>query len=115
MSSRNIDSPSVSVVLIGCGAVSQLFYRPAPRALADSGDLCVVALVDPNEKARNALSREFPLAKAVNQLTELAGINAQLAIIASPPKFHRAQVEAALAAGINVLCEKPMASDSREC
>ncbi len=99
------------VVLVGCGAVSQLFYRPSLRVLENAGVLKVVALVDPAERARAVLLQEFPGARAVAGLADLPAGEARLAIIASPPKFHRAQAETAFAAGLDVLCEKPLAAD----
>jgi predicted dehydrogenase len=39
---------------------------------------------------------------------------AELAIVASPPAFHARQTMAALASGLAVLCEKPMATTAAE-
>jgi predicted dehydrogenase len=104
----------IPIVLVGCGAVSQLFYRPSLRALENAGQLRVVALVDPVERARLALQQEFNQARAVATLAEVRGDEARLAIIASPPKFHREQTEAAFALGFDVLCEKPLSSNSAD-
>lgn len=115
----NLENPlhsevPVKVCLVGCGAVSKLFYAPALLELQRHQILQVTGLVDPSEASRTQLAQSFPSAKSHAE-AHTAFADAQLAIIASPPKFHRAQTEAALAAGLNVLCEKPMASDSREC
>jgi predicted dehydrogenase len=79
------------------------------RELARHGVLKTVAVVDPSAPARNAIASELG-AQACATLAEGLAIGARLAIIATPPKFHREQVEAAFAAGLDVLCEKPLAS-----
>ena len=107
-------SSAIPVVLVGCGAVSQLFYGPTLKALAKAGELRVVALVDPSAPAREKLRQHFPEALGLASLAEVPAGEARLAIIASPPKFHREQTEAAFAAGLDVLCEKPLASSSAE-
>lgn len=98
----------VPLLLVGCGAVSRLFYLPALRELAKLGHLRVVAVVDPNAAARDALARDLG-AQACADLPSALGLGAQLAVLATPPRFHREQTEAAFAAGLDVLCEKPLA------
>ena len=105
---------ALPIVLVGCGAVSQLFYAPALRALEAGGLLRVTALVDPVPAAGAQLQREFPRAGLTATLEEAAAPDGSLAIIASPPRWHAAQTVAALARGWHVLCEKPMATSSLE-
>lgn len=100
------------VVLVGCGAVSRLFYAPALRALENAGHLRLVGLIDPAESSRRELQRHFPHARAVATLDALGTTGAQLAIIATPPNFHREHADAAFTAGLDVLCEKPLAANS---
>jgi predicted dehydrogenase len=106
-------SSPVPVVLVGCGAVSRLFYAPALRELARHGVLRTVAVVDPAAAARTALATELG-ARACATLAEGLAAGAALALIATPPKFHREQTEAAFAAGLDVLCEKPLASSAAD-
>jgi predicted dehydrogenase len=102
-------------VLIGCGAVSRLFYQPALLALARRGELRVIALVDPNAKARAFLEQSFPQARSVASIDEVNAPANTLAIVASPPRAHAAQTIACFARDWHVLCEKPMAISSAEC
>ncbi|HSY54102.1 MAG TPA: Gfo/Idh/MocA family oxidoreductase [Opitutaceae bacterium] len=102
------------IVLVGCGAVSQLFYAPALRALEATGLLRVTALVDPVEAARERLQQFFPHVPGAATLVQVDTPRVCLAIIASPPRWHAEQTLAALARGWHVLCEKPMAATSAE-
>jgi predicted dehydrogenase len=106
-------SAPIPIVLVGCGAVSRLFYQPALQELARHGILRTTAVVDPSAAARDSLARELG-AKPCATLADGLASGARLAIIATPPKFHREQTEAAFAAGLDVLCEKPLASNSTE-
>jgi len=107
-------NPPLPVVLIGCGAVSRLFYAPALRALEAAGWVRVIALVDPVEAARDQLQREFSDAPAAASLAQADAPRSSLAIIASPPRWHAEQAVAAFARGWHVLCEKPMAASGAE-
>ncbi len=98
----------VPVILVGCGAVSRLFYQPALRELARLGIARTVAVVDPAAEARNELGRALD-SHACPDLPKAMSLGAELAILATPPRFHRAQAETCFAAGIDVLCEKPLA------
>lgn len=109
------EAQPLPVVLIGCGAVSQQFYGPALHALEAANVLRVIALVDPMPAARRPLQALFPRALSVKNTEEILTVTADaLAIIATPPRFHAVQTEAAFAAGLHVLCEKPLAATSLE-
>lgn len=99
---------SVPIVLVGCGAVSRLFYQPALRELARLGLAHTVAVVDPSERARYELGRALDT-HACPDLPKALGLGPRLAVLATPPKFHREQAAACFAAGLDVLCEKPLA------
>lgn len=105
----------ISIVLVGCGAVSQQFYLPTLRTLSHLGEVTVKALVDPSDSARQILAQAFPHAEKVATLKEAQVESGSLAIVASPPRFHCAQTIEAVQRGWHVLCEKPMASSTAEC
>ncbi len=116
MSSSSANAaPPIPVVLVGCGAVSQLFYLPTLRALRARGELAVHTLVDPSTAARGVLASAFPEARGCDALVNCDAPAGSLVIIATPPRFHAAQTLEAFSRGWHVLCEKPMASDTAEC
>jgi len=103
-----------TVVLVGCGAVSQQFYLPALRTLEGAGLLSVKAIVDPSPLALEKIARAFPRAQALGSMDQATLPSGALAIIASPPRFHAAQTIAAVGKGWHVLCEKPVSTTLAE-
>ena len=104
---------AISVVLVGCGAVSRFFYAPSFEALEASGFIKVEALVDPSPANREPLAALFPNAAQAANLEDVP-LASRLVVIASPPKFHAKATIHALEKGATVLCEKPMASTVAE-
>lgn len=104
----------MKICLIGCGALAELYYGPALLGLRESSDLTVVALVDPDSGRRSRLSGLFPGARAFAGLADLKAGEIDLAIVASPPRFHAEQTGTLFALGAHVLCEKPMATSISE-
>ncbi len=105
---------TVKVALVGCGAVSQLYYTPALQELEKNELLQVKALFDPNPDSVAQLNQSFPAATTIKDLAEISTNNIDLAIISSPPRFHAEQTIKLLKSGISVLCEKPMADTVAE-
>ena len=103
----------ISVVLVGCGAVSRFFYAPSLAALEANGLLKVEALVDPSANNLQPLAEVFTEARKAAKLEEVE-LASRLVIIASPPKFHAPATIYALRKGAAVLCEKPMAQTVAE-
>lgn len=102
------------LALVGCGAVAEMYYAPVLRQLTESGTLQVTTLIDPNAARLEVLAKSFPGARRLNDAADVAGGEVDLAIVASPQKFHAEQSMALLRLGIAVLCEKPMASSLAE-
>src|ERR1051325_4993700 len=102
-------SKPLSVALLGCGAVSSLYYVPALQMLEKLGVIQVAALFDPNLANATLIHKSLPAAKLVQNLDELSSTSLDLAIVASPPQFHAPQTIQLLKSGVNVMCEKPMA------
>ena len=91
--------------VIGFGWVARDFAAPA--ILAAGGRL--VAIADPDPQARRAGAALGANAHA-DMTAMLADPGVQAIYVATPNHLHRAGVEAAAAASIPVLCEKPMAA-----
>ncbi len=102
------------VALVGCGAVSKLYYTPALRELELKKFVQVQTLFDPDPKNTTEIKKSFPLARAVQSIDHLTSEEVDIAIIASPPQFHSQQAIQFLNSGIVVLCEKPMAASVSE-
>lgn len=102
------------VAVSGCGAVTQLYYAPALQTLEREGLLRVVAAHDPDVAARRRFCRAFPDARGTDDLGGLVARSPDLLVVASPPRNHAEQTIAALAAGIDVHCEKPLAPTRAE-
>jgi predicted dehydrogenase len=113
MSHQAVDD-GLRVAIVGCGALTELFYVPALRCLGRTRRATVAALVDPNAARAAIIARHFPGCATGADLADIPA-DTQLAIIASPAGFHAEQAIALLQRGMHVLCEKPMARSAAEC
>ena len=104
----------LKVALVGCGAVARLYYAPALRELEKVQLVQVTALYDPHPVNAARLAQSFPGATRLGELAQLARLGVDLAIIASPPRYHAEQAIQSLQSGLSVLCEKPMAATVAE-
>jgi predicted dehydrogenase len=103
--------PTIGV--IGCGAVSGYGHLPTIRESAE-WTLAGVAERDPSRLA--AVASEYRPGLATTDWRELlASPGLDAVVIATHAESHREIACAALAAGIDVLCEKPMAADAAQC
>jgi predicted dehydrogenase len=102
-------SKPLKVALVGCGAVTKIYYIPALRHLERLGQVQVTALFDPNPANVASMQEAFLAAIPVRGFEELMQSGLDLAIVASPPEYHASQTIQLLQAGLSVLCEKPMA------
>ena len=85
------------------------------RASPTLDSIDVVAVADPSADARAAAAAAVPQARLLAEPAdafEMAGVEACL--LATPTPLHPAQVRAAIAAGLHVLCEKPLSLDPAE-
>jgi predicted dehydrogenase len=104
-------SDSLKLALVGLGRMGSVHAN----AIAGLDSIEVVAVADPSADARAAAALLFPRARLLAEPAdafELAGVEACL--LATPTPLHPAQVRAALAGGLHVLCEKPLSLDPAE-
>ena len=104
--------PPVRAVLLGCGSVTRLYHAPALAHLEALNVLRVAGVYDPDSESAQNIAAQFLGARLMSGEADFA--SAELAIVASPPAFHARQPMAALASGLAVLCEKPMATTVAE-
>ncbi|MGQ9622941.1 MAG: Gfo/Idh/MocA family protein [Candidatus Caldatribacteriaceae bacterium] len=92
--------------VIGCGGIAR--RRTIPEVLRFAEKSRIVALMDVDEEALKAQTREFGITKTYTTVAELLKEDLDAVYIASPVAFHFAQAKEALEAGKHVLCEKPL-------
>jgi predicted dehydrogenase len=105
---------ALRIALIGCGAISESFYAPAISAISGDDQLTVSCLVDPDPQRLSVLGAIFPSALRLTSLERILSWEADLAVVASPQRFHAKQSIRLLTQGLHVLCEKPLASSLSE-
>jgi predicted dehydrogenase len=91
--------------IVGCGAIADA-HATAIRANEKTE---LVAGADPDEGARQKASEawERPVFSSIDDM--LSETEVDSAVVCAPPVFHRELTEKLLDAGIDVLCEKPLA------
>jgi len=104
----------LNIGFVGCGAVAQLYYSQAIIPLLQAESLCISHLIDPSDERLSLLGKLFPNAIQSTELTDFHCNSIDLAIIASPQRFHYQQALQLLGKGVHVLCEKPLATNYAE-
>ena len=93
--------------IAGCGWVARDYVGPAIQASANG---TLAALYDPDPVSRHRAEQAFGVAATDDLARFLATPGLGAVYVAAPNHAHRTLVEAAAAAGLPVLCEKPMAT-----
>jgi predicted dehydrogenase len=100
-----------NIAIIGCGAIA--IKRHAP-ALAAAKNACFYAVCDPVKENADSMAKQYGI-KAYYDISELLSDDkVDAVIICTPERFHCANIIAALEAGKDVMCEKPLALDAKE-
>jgi predicted dehydrogenase len=106
----------VRYAVVGAGNIAQEAVLPGFKGAARNSEL--VALVSSDEKKRQVLGRRYGLEQVgdYDAFEDVLRDSAADAVyIATPNTEHRDFTERAAAAGVHVLCEKPMAASSVDC
>jgi myo-inositol 2-dehydrogenase/D-chiro-inositol 1-dehydrogenase len=104
------DEP-LRIAAIGLGRMGRFHLA----VLDEVPSIDVVALAEPSVDALAAASELRPGASAYGEVAaSLKHRGIEACLVASPTPTHPAVVEAALSAGLHVLCEKPLALDPGE-
>ena len=99
---------ALRIGLIGCGGIA-----PAHLTAYQQNERTeVVAVADVRQEAAETLAGKAGSAAFTDYARMLESEGLDGVSILTPPAFHRPIAEKALAAGVHVLCEKPMATTS---
>jgi predicted dehydrogenase len=97
---------AVEVGVVGCGAIAQLVHIPL---LIEKEGVEIAAVCDDNLPKAKLVAERFEIASVYDSfdaLLEHKGLDAVL--VCTPNHLHAEHTEAALKAGKNVLCERPL-------
>jgi predicted dehydrogenase len=101
--------------IIGCGGIARASHAPSLKRLEAEGACEVVACADVVPEAARAFAQQFEIPRVFTDFRDLVALDDLDGVsIATPPFVHRAATVAALRAGKDVLCEKPMAMNVAE-
>jgi predicted dehydrogenase len=100
------------VIHVGVGSFGKRWCREFLAANIADGTIAVVAVVDKDPSAL-AYGREVlnlpESACFTDAASAFAAVPADFCTVVVPPNFHEAVIDAALAHGLDILCEKPIA------
>jgi len=95
---------------VGVVGVGEMGKRHAENLARLVPKARLVAVADPDLERARSVAQELEIEYAYDRTEALvARPDVQAVVIASPPKFHTAAIQAAAAAGKHILCEKPLA------
>src|SRR6266566_7387735 len=101
-----------TVAVVGCG-IGRSHIAEGYRRHPDK--FRVLALCDVDERRLGKLADEFCVGRITRSFDELLRMDdVEIVDICTPPALHLAQILAALAAGKQVVCEKPLAGSIAE-
>jgi UDP-N-acetyl-2-amino-2-deoxyglucuronate dehydrogenase len=93
--------------IAGCGAISRN-HLEAFRALDDA---VIVGVCDIDLQRAKDTAEAWGIPAAVNTVEQLVGLDLDIVSVCTPHPTHEEVVLKAAAAGVHVLCEKPIATD----
>ena len=103
----------VRVGVIGAGGIARGAHLPGYAKIPD--EATVVAISDIDEPRAQLVADEFGIPKVYTDYNEMVTQeDLDLVSVCTPPFLHCAASVAALNAGVNVICEKPMAMNAAE-
>src|SRR4051812_22946669 len=99
--------PNVRIGVVGAGAIAQLAHLPV---LAKMRGVTLVAVCDNDRPKARALADRFAIPDAVTDIEDLLEMDElDAVVVATPNHLHEPHVLSALAAGVDVVCERPLA------
>lgn len=103
--------PNIRIGVVGAGAIAQVAHLPA---LAKIRGAQLVALCDNDGPKARSLAERFGIPDVFTDIEDLLEYDELDAVVISTPNhLHEPHVLSALAAKVNVLCERPLALTTR--
>lgn len=102
-----MSSTTLKVGVVGCGAISRNHLEAF--ATADGADVVVVCDIHPERSRETA--EQFGVPHSVSTVDDLLAHDLDIISVCTPHPNHEEVVLAAAAAGVHVLCEKPISVD----
>lgn len=102
---------TLRIGIVGCGAIALDMHAPAAVA---TPQVQLVAAIDSDPALARNLAQRFLVPHVGSSIADVAGV-LDAVLIATPPHTHVVLAGQAFAAGLHVLCEKPMANTAPEC
>jgi predicted dehydrogenase len=101
----------VRIGLVGAGAIAQLTHLPV---LSKMRGVKLVAICDNDRAKARALADRFDIPDTYTDIEDLLEADDLAAVVvATPNHLHEPHVLSALAAGMDVLCERPLALNAK--
>jgi predicted dehydrogenase len=108
-----VEGTRLRVGLVGAGLVGQAAHA---HFLWDEQERFeLVALADASRAVRTAVGARYGIRELHASMDDLAGLGLDAVVVAVPDAYHADISCQALAAGLHVLCEKPLALSIAEC
>jgi UDP-N-acetyl-2-amino-2-deoxyglucuronate dehydrogenase len=105
--SATASTARLRVGIVGCGNIS----RNHLEAFTALGNVEVIGVCDVDITRAQGTAASWNLAHAVDSVDSLLALGLDIVSVCTPHPTHEDVVLAAAAAGVNVLCEKPIAVD----
>lgn len=101
----------IRVAVVGTGGIAESTHIPCYKA---NSNVELVAVVDNNEKQLKKITKKFKIKNFFSSIDDLiANENVDALSVCTPPNTHAEITLKALQQDINVLCEKPLATDTQ--
>jgi predicted dehydrogenase len=107
---KPVSGSTIDVALVGLGSVAEshlVAYQKLPGVR-------IVGVAEPRESRRNEICAKYQIHGFASLQELLAAAQPDVACILTPASTHRALTDKCAAAGVHVLCEKPMALSASE-
>jgi predicted dehydrogenase len=110
------EKTKIRYAVVGVGNIAQVAVLPAFEHAKENSELCALVSGDPEKLEELGARYGVSATGSYDEMEDiLAEARADAVYIALPNTLHREFTERAARAGVNVLCEKPMAMTEEDC